>query len=83
MRPREREVDSFSIVKSIISNLANSRINLTTPGKIKIDYQGKGCRGPGNGLYQGEKRQRDMDISRTGALGIEGYRLLINKDSVR
>lgn len=79
----KEKVDSFSIVKSIISNLQNNRINFTTfSGKIKIDYQGKDA-GDQATAYIRVRKDSIIWISLTGALGIEGYRLLINKDSVK
>lgn len=83
VNPEKEKVDSFSIVKSIISNLQNSRINFTTfSGKIKIDYQGKDAADQAT-AYIRVRKDSVIWISLTGALGIEGYRLLINKDSVK
>lgn len=83
VNPEKEAVDSFSIVKSIISNLKNNQIRFSTfSGKIKIDYQGKEG-GDQATAYIRIKKDSAIWISLTGALGIEGYRLLINKDSVK
>lgn len=75
-------VDSFSIVKNIISNLERQRINFKTfTAKVKVDYEGKDG---GDQATANIRIQRDslIWISLTGPLGIEGFRLMVNKDSV-
>lgn len=50
--------------------------------KLKIDYQGRDASDHAT-AYIRIKKDSLIWISLTGALGIEGFRLLINKDSVR
>jgi hypothetical protein len=79
----EETVDSFSIVKNIVNNLYRQRIDFTTfYGKVKIEYEGK----EGGDQATASIRMRKDSliwVSLTGALGIEGFRMLINKDSVK
>ncbi len=82
VKPEVIAVDSFSIVKSIINNLYSQRIDFTTfTAKIKVDYQGKDG---GDQATANIRMKKDslIWISLTGALGIEGFRMMINKDSV-
>lgn len=79
----DNAVDSFRIVRDIVEHLSDSRIDFTTfSAKIKIDYQGKDASDQATAYIRIQKDSL-IWISLTGALGIEGYRLLINKDSVR
>jgi len=75
--------DSSVLVKNIINQLTTQRIDFTTfSAKVKMDYDG----GEGNGQVTAYLRmQKDSIIwlSLTGALGIEGFRVMITKDSVK
>ena len=84
IKPEEKKVDSFSIVKSIISNLNNRRVDFNTfSAKIKVDYQGKESGDQNATAYIRMKKDSIIWISLTGALGIEGVRLEIFKDSFK
>jgi len=77
------EVDSFSIVKNIVDSLNKQRIEFTTfSAKIKVDYEGKEG-GDQATAYVRMQKDSIIWLSLTGALGIEGYRLMITKDSFR
>jgi hypothetical protein len=80
----EKQVDSFSIVKNIISNLNKvQRINFTTfSAKIKIDYEGNDG---SDDLTAYMRIQKDSIIwvSIRGMLDIEGARLEIDKKHVK
>jgi hypothetical protein len=79
----EKTIDSFSLVKNIINDISRHHINFSTfYGKIKIDYEGKDG---GDQATASVRIKKDslIWVSVTGALGIEGLRLLIDKDSVR
>lgn len=82
VKPLEEAIDSFSIVKSIIGNLNKQRVNFTTfSAKIKVAYQGKESGDQNATAYIRILKDSIIWISLTGALGIEGVRLQINKDS--
>ncbi|CAN5634001.1 hypothetical protein BH10BAC2_BH10BAC2_43090 [soil metagenome] len=77
------EVDSFSIVRNIVDSLNKKRIDFNTfSAKIKVDYEGKDG-GDQATAYVRIQKDSVIWMSLTGALGIEGYRLLISKDSFR
>lgn len=79
----KKTVDSFSLVKNIISNLAKQRIDFTTfNAKVKIDYEGKEHSDQATAYIRVQK-DSIIWISLTGALGIEGIRVIINNDSVK
>ncbi|HRI20345.1 MAG TPA: DUF4292 domain-containing protein [Panacibacter sp.] len=84
VQPLEEAVDSFSIVKSIIGNLNKQRIDFTTfSAKMKVDYEGKEDGTQSATAYVRISKDSVVWVSLTGALGIEGFRVLINKDSVK
>jgi len=84
VKPLEEAVDSFSIVKSIIGNLNKQRIGFSTfSAKMKVDYEGKEDGSQSATAYVRVEKDSIIWISLTGALGIEGFRVLINKDSVK
>lgn len=81
--PEVKKVDSFAIVKNIISDLERNRITFKTfYAKVKIDYQGKES-GDQATAYIHIQKDSLIWVSLVGALGIEGVRLLITKDSVK
>ncbi len=76
-------IDSAMIVKNIISRLDKQRIHFTTfTAKVKMDYDGS----EGNGqatVYLRMQKDSIIWLSLTGALGIEGFRVMITPDSVK
>jgi hypothetical protein len=79
----EKVVDSLSIVKNIMADVTKNRIEFTTfTAKVKIDYEGKENSDQAT-AYVRMKKDSLIWISLTGALGIEGIRVLISKDSVK
>jgi hypothetical protein len=80
---QKKTVDSFLVVKNIINNLFKQRIDFTTfNAKVKIDYEGK-VNSDQATAYVRIQKDSLIWISITGALGIEGIRVMINKDSVK
>ncbi|MEP6513106.1 MAG: DUF4292 domain-containing protein [Parafilimonas sp.] len=76
-------VDSSSLIKNIITNLSEKKIDFKTfSAKIKIDYEGNDASDQATAYIRMQK-DSIIWISLTGALGIEGFRLLVNKDSVK
>lgn len=76
-------IDSFSIVRDIVDSLNQKRIDFNTfSAKIKVDYEGKDG-GDQATAYVRIQKDSVIWMSLTGALGIEGYRLMISKDSFR
>jgi hypothetical protein len=84
--PEETEknhVDSFVIVKNILSTISEHPIDFTTfSAKVKIGYEGKENSDQATAYIRIQKDSL-IWISLTGALGIEGMRVMIKKDSVR
>lgn len=79
----KEEVDSLAIVKNIVHNLNAKRIDFTTfSAKVKVEYQGKNGSDQANANIQMQKDSA-IWIQLTGPFGIEGYRLLVTKDSVK
>ena len=84
VKPAEEKIDSFSIVKSIISNLNKHRVDFNTfSAKIKVDYQGKENGDQNATAYVRMQKDSIIWISLTVALGIEVMRLEIFKDSFK
>lgn len=81
--PPEKSVDSFSLVKNIIDNIDRiQHIDFSTfSAKVKVDYEGKDDGGQAT-AYLRMQKDSVIWISLRGALGIEGVRLLIEKDHV-
>jgi hypothetical protein len=76
-------IDSFSIVRNIVDSINKRRIDFTTfSAKIKVDYEGKEGSDQAT-AYVRIQKDSIIWLSLTGALGIEGYRLIISKDSFR
>src|SRR6266496_3630186 len=79
----EKVVDSLALVKNIIADITKKRIDFTTfTGKVKIEYEGKENSDQATAYVRMQKDSL-IWVSLTGALGIEGIRVLINKDSVK
>ncbi len=76
-------VDSASIIRNIIGTVNKQRINFKTfSAKVKMDYDGS----EGNGqatVYLRMQKDSIIWLSLTGAFGIEGFRVIITKDSVK
>jgi hypothetical protein len=81
--PVVKAVDSLHVVKDIIKNLANTRIDYKTfSAKIKFDYQGANDENHANAFIHMMKDSL-IWVSITGPLNYEGVRLLVTKDSVK
>lgn len=80
---KKDEVDSLTIVKNIVHNLKSRRIEFNTfSAKIKVEYQDKNGGDQANANIQMQKDSA-IWIQLTGPFGIEGYRLLATRDSVK
>lgn len=80
---KKDEVDSLAIIKNIVYNLKSKRIDFSTfSAKIKVEYQDKNGNDQANANLQMQKDSA-IWIQLTGPFGIEGYRLLVTKDSVK
>jgi hypothetical protein len=76
-------VDSLSIVKQIIANVARTRIDFTTfSAKVKVDYEGAETGDHVTALIN-IKKDSAIWIDIRGPLNIEGARMLITKDSLK
>ena len=76
-------VDSLSIVKKIITNVAHTRIDFSTfSAKVKVDYEGAETDNHANAFIR-IKKDSAIWISIRGALNYEGIRLFITKDSLK
>ena len=81
--PPANAVDSAALIRNVVSKLDSQRINFKTfNAKVKMDYDGS----EGNGqatVYVRMQKDSIIWLSLTGALGIEGFRVIITKDSVK
>ena len=76
-------IDSFSIIRDIIINLHQQQLDFSTfAAKIKVDYEAKDASDQATAYIRIQKDSL-IWLSLTGALGIEGIRILITKDSVK
>ena len=81
--PVPNAVDSATMIRNIVKTLDSQRISFKTfNAKVKMDYDGS----EGNGqatVYLRMQKDSIIWLSLTGALGIEGFRVIITKDSVK
>ena len=83
INPPIHTVDSFSIIKDIVTGLYKQETDFTTfSAKIKVEYDSKDG-GDMATAYIRMKKDSLIWLSLTGALGIEGFRILITKDSIK
>ena len=82
-KPAVTATDSAVVIRNILKSLDTQRIDFKTfSAKVKMDYDGS----EGNGqatVYLRMQKDSLIWLSLTGALGIEGYRVIITKDSVK
>lgn len=75
--------DSLRFIKETYSRLLANKIEFETfSAKINTDYQGSDGKKYDVNVFVRMKKDSIIWVSVNGALGIEGMRLLINKDSV-
>ena len=76
-------IDSATIIQNIVNRLEKQRIHFKTfSAKVKMDYDGS--EGSGNAtVYLRMQKDSLIWLSLTGALGIEGFRVMITPDSVK
>ncbi len=76
-------IDSLSVVKGIIKNLAKTRIDFKTfSAKVKFDYQGANDENHATANIR-IRKDSIIWVSITGPLNIEGIRMIVTKDSVK
>lgn len=76
-------LDSIKFIKDTYNQLLANRIEFQTfSAKINTDYQGSDGKKYDVNVFVRMKKDSIIWVSVNGALGIEGMRLLINKDSV-
>ena len=76
-------LDSMKFIKDTYNQLLANRIEFQTfSAKINTDYQGSDGKKYDVNVFVRMKKDSIIWVSVNGALGIEGMRLLINKDSV-
>ncbi len=78
----EEKVDTLAIVKDILDSVVVNEIDFNTfSGKIRLDYQTSNSSDQATAYVRMQKDSL-IWLSLTGAFGIEGYRMLVTKDSV-
>ncbi len=76
-------IDSAVIIKGIIGKLETQRISFNTfSAKVKMDYSSSNG-SDGATAYLRMQKDSVIWLSLTGALGIEGFRVMITRDSVK
>jgi len=76
-------LDSIKFIKNTYNQLLANRIEFQTfSAKINTDYQGSDGKKYDVNVFVRMKKDSIIWVSVNGALGIEGMRLMINKDSV-
>ena len=81
---RDAHADSLAYIKAAYEKLEENRVNISTfSAKINVDYLGSDGKKYQVSLFLRMKSDSVIWISVNGALGIEGMRVLILKDSVK
>jgi hypothetical protein len=80
---RKNAADSLKKINELYSNVFKNKIDFKTfSAKVRVEYDGKEGGDEATAFIRLEKDQK-MWLSLRGALGIEGFRLLVTKDSVK
>src|SRR5215210_372051 len=78
-----KATDSAALIKDVYNKVIKNKIDFTTfNAKVRVAYSGKEG-GDEATAYIRLKKDSAMWLSLRGALGIEGFRVLITKDSVK
>jgi hypothetical protein len=76
-------IDSAAIMESIGTKINNGRINFKTfSGKVKMDYSDQSGKNQNATVFIKIHKDSLIWVSLTGALGVEGFRVVIKPDSV-
>jgi hypothetical protein len=76
-------VDSSKLIREVYNKVIKNKIDFNTfTAKVRVEYQGKEG-GDEATAYIRLKKDSALWLSLRGALGIEGFRVMITKDSVR
>lgn len=80
---KEKAVDSLSMIRGIYAKVLSNKIDFKTfSAKVRVGYQGKDGGDEATAFIRLE-RDKTMWVSLRGALGIEGFRVLVTPDSVK
>jgi hypothetical protein len=83
VRNNQNAADSLRKVREIYSNIFKNKIDFKTfSAKVRVEYDGKEGGDEATAFIRLEK-DKMMWLSLRGALGIEGFRLLVTRDSVK
>lgn len=79
----EPKIDTVALVKSAIDKMNSYHINFKTfSAKVKVDYENNKGKQPDFTANIRMKKDEVIWLSLTAAFGIEGFRVMITKDSV-
>lgn len=79
----EPKIDTVALVKTAIGRMNSYHINFNTfSAKIKVDYENSKGRQPDFTANVRMKKDEVIWLSLTATFGIEGFRVMIKKDSV-
>lgn len=80
---KDDSVDSLKIAKNIYKKILQKKIDFTTfSAKVRVEYAGKENSNEATAFIRLQKDSL-IWLSLRGALGIEGFRVLVTKDSVK
>ena len=83
VRDNKNAADSIRKVREIYSNVFKNKIDFKTfSAKVRVEYDGKEGGDEATAFIRLEK-DKMIWLSLRGALGIEGFRLLVTRDSVK
>ena len=83
VRDNKNAADSIRKVREVYSNVFKNKIEFKTfSAKVRVEYDGKEGGDEATAFIRLEK-DKMMWLSLRGALGIEGFRLLVTRDSVK
>ncbi|HET9057125.1 MAG TPA: DUF4292 domain-containing protein [Chitinophagaceae bacterium] len=78
------KIDTMALVKESIEQMSGNYITYQTfSAKIKVDYENSQGKQPDFTANVRMKKDEIIWLSLTGTLGIEGFRVIITKDSIR
>lgn len=79
----EPKIDTMALVRAAVGKMNGYRIDFNTfAAKIKVDYENSRGKQPDFTANIRMKKDEVIWMSLTGTLGIEGFRVMITKDSI-
>lgn len=83
VKDKTKPVDSIGLGRDVFKKVLRNKIDYETfSAKVRVDYEGKDG-GDEATAYLRLRKDSTMWLSLRGALGIEGFRVLITRDSVK